>query len=119
MPLALSYPLHVHHSAILQFPDDVGFANGVIDEKIADTEMRFSVKSSYANRRLRLDYTYDSLTDAVPPEAMRDHLALRRQINDSLTFSAWVADETTSPQQTAYLPPQTVSHPARERLFRQ
>jgi hypothetical protein len=105
MPLALSFPLHVQHSSILQFPEEVGFAQAGLDEKIADADMSFTLKSAYKDQRLRLDYVYDALSDAVMPESMREHLEVRRKINDSLTFSAWVADGAALPQQTAYAIP--------------
>jgi len=105
MPLALSYPLHVHHSSVLQFPEDVGFGKAALDENFADADMSFVVKSAYENKRLSIDYIYDSLADAVMPEDMRKHLSLRRQINDNLSFSAWIADAASLPQQAAYTPP--------------
>ena len=105
MPLALNYPLHVHHSSVLQFPEDVGFGKAGLDENIADADMSFAVKSSYENKRLHIDYTYDALSDAVMPENMHEHLSLRRQINDNLSFSAWVADVASLPQHAAYMPP--------------
>lgn len=104
MPLALNYPLHVHHSSALQFPEDIDFGKEQLNEKIADADIAFAVKSSYENRRLQIDYTYDALADAVMPEDMREHLSLRRQINDNLSYTAWVADKPRAQQQAAYLP---------------
>lgn len=115
MPLALSYPLHVHHRSVLQFPEDVGFGKAVLDERLADADMSFAVKSSYKNKRLQIDYVYDSLSDAVMPERMREHLSLRRQINDNLSFSAWITDTGSLPQQTASMPPHDTIYHASER----
>ncbi len=92
LPLSISFPLHVSHSAILEFPEDVGFNQLAINEKIDDPSMKFIVQSSYKDRQLRVDYIYDTLADVVMPEDMAVHLANRRRINDNLFYSAWVGD---------------------------
>ena len=105
MPLSLNYPLHVQHSAILEFPDEIGFSHAHVQEEVVDAGMQFVISSSYNNRQLRVDYIYDSLLDAVMPDAMAEHMANRRKINASLYFSAWVADAEYVPRQALYQSP--------------
>jgi len=116
MPLSQNYPLQIRHSAILQYPEDIAFEDIDDEEVIEDGGMKYIVRSSYKNRRLRVDYIYHALSDAVMPEEVKDHLALRRKVNDSLHFSAWVADTEATSQQAAYQPPQSVINKVLSRL---
>ena len=108
MPLSQSFPIHIQHSAILQYPEDIDFEDIDDESVIEDDDMQFIVRSSYKNKRLRVDYIYQALSDAVMPEEIKHHLALRRKINDSLHFSAWVAENGSESQQAVYHPPQDI-----------
>jgi len=116
MPLSQSYPLQIQHSSILQYPENIAFEDVDNEEVIEDGDMKFIVRSSYKNKRLRVDYIYRALTDAVMPEEVKGNLALRRKVNDSLHFSAWVADTEDESQQAVYKPPQSVISKVLSRL---
>lgn len=108
-PLAQSYPVRIRHSSVLQYPEDIDF-EGIDDELvIEDDAMRFVQRSSYQDRQLQVEYIYQTHSDAVMPERVRGHLAKRREINDSLHFSAWVTDyEQRKAEQALYEPPQKI-----------
>jgi len=112
MPLSQNFPIHVQHSAVLQYPEDIAFDDIDDEVVIEDRDMQFIVRSSYKNKRLRVDYIYQALSDAVMPELVSEHLAKRRKINENLQFSAWVADVEPDPDsgsgQAMYQPPQTI-----------
>jgi transglutaminase-like putative cysteine protease len=116
MPLSQNYPIQIQHSSILQYPEDIQFDD--IDDEIVieDSGMQFVVRSSYMNKRLRVDYIYTALADAVMPEEVKNHLAMRRKVNDSLHFSAWVAESGSQPQQAIYQPPQSIMNKVLSRM---
>ena len=109
MPLSQDFPLHVQHSSILQYPEDIEFEDIDDEVVIEDGDMKFIVRSSYKDKRLKVDYIYQALSDAVMPDEIVKHLAKRREVNDSLHFSAWVVDDgEDSSKQAVYQPPQSI-----------
>ena len=94
-PLAQTYPLHVVQTSILQYPEDIDFDDINEDVVFEDDAMKFAKHSSYENQRLEVRFEYDAKKDAVMPDEMAKHLALRRQIKDNLSFSAWIQDRET------------------------
>lgn len=91
-PLAQTFPLRVSHTSMLQYPEDIDFDD--IDEAmtVEDEAMKFMLRTSYANRYLKVQYQYDSKSDAVMPEAIASHLSKRRRVSDNLQYSAWIDD---------------------------
>lgn len=116
MPLSQSFPIHVQHSSILQYPEDIDFEDVNDEVIIEDGGMRFIVRSSYKDRRLKVDYIYRALADAVMPSAVKQHLANRRKINENLHFSAWVIDAEEASRQAIYQPPQNIMKKVLSRL---
>ena len=83
-PLSIPYPVHVKHVTDVVLPKDwnVRAESTVVGGKA----MRFSYRSTYANRRVRLEYTYRSLADSVAPGDLPSHAKDVDRIRDLLTF---------------------------------
>ncbi|MBI5451025.1 MAG: DUF3857 domain-containing transglutaminase family protein [Gammaproteobacteria bacterium] len=107
-PLAMTYPLQVSHTAVLEYPEEINFKGISDDVRISDDAVDFSMHSSYSNRQLKVQYVLASKQDAVLPENMVRHMGNRRNINDILQFSTWITDQAyfanlDSSQQHNYL----------------
>ena len=113
-PLAQTYPLRVVQTSTLEYPEDIDFED--IEENIVleDDAMKFAKHTSYENKRLTVEFQYDAKTDAIMPDEISKHLAMRRQIKDNLHFSTWVEDR----ESYAALPAKALTDMVLKRLLK-
>ena len=85
MPLAQSHPTRVRHVTEVVLPEDWALPGEA--EKLEDDRIRFRFKSTYADRRLKLEYDYETLSDTVPAAELGAHRAVVERIRDRLGYS--------------------------------
>ena len=82
MPLALPYPDHLVHEAVVHLPTD--WTMPVHDETVATSAFRFVSQASSAGREVRFRYEWNALRDAIAVAEAGPALAKISKIVDGL-----------------------------------
>ena len=80
MPLALTFPLRVSHTTVVRLPTLRSIEPESVN--LADDHLSFAFSSRIQGNDLVIDYDFQTLTDAVPPEKAQRFFALLAQVRD-------------------------------------
>lgn len=87
-PLALAHPVNLQQIIELKLDEQNWHFD---DEEFNEDNDFFSftntVRFNKAGKKLTLEYTYQSKTDAVPPERLRDYLAALERTDSNINYS--------------------------------
>jgi hypothetical protein len=84
VPLALTYPLEVTYEAQVDYPEGVGFATEPAQVTIEDDYIVYGRSIEPVPGRVVVRHVYRTKLDHVPADAVREHVARRRQLLDAL-----------------------------------
>jgi hypothetical protein len=84
MPLGLRYPVKVRQVTELTLPEDWSLPADT--QSLGDASVRFRFKTDYKDRRLKLEYDYETLRDGVPAADIGTHRVLLEKIHDRLGY---------------------------------
>lgn len=89
-PLAKQYPYHARHSVTVRLPNDPGFDGTGDTVCVEDSAVSYCVTDSYADSTLRITFDYRTLTAAVSPDAVPEHVQTLQDIEEQMGYSFWV-----------------------------
>ncbi|MHB9121049.1 MAG: DUF3857 domain-containing transglutaminase family protein [Thermoanaerobaculia bacterium] len=87
MPMAIAYPVHVRHTLTVQLPD--AFDVKPETTTIATNAFRFKTSSRLTGKTIRLEYDFQTLSDAVAASAAPKHIEELKKVRDNLGYGIW------------------------------
>jgi len=97
-PLAINYPVSVHHRSTLIYPEDIDYEIDQPELEIKDPFLSYRRAISYADRRLTVTYDYNARKDAVMPGQLADYFRDLNKIGNTLAYSTQLETQPADKQ---------------------